>query len=149
MSGYLKVKAGSWHYWVWRLGRGSYSSPKNLCRYFWHVTFKIVAALIVMGLAILGVTLIGLLIYEHPMGVSLATIALMLAIGLIIGLGFLVGIYFDRREARKPERMEQKAAREKAKREKANQPPGTMSLIWTFIKAKKAKYCPLIEVVDK
>jgi hypothetical protein len=145
----LQVRANSWHYWVWRLGRAEYKRPKNLCRYFWHCTFKIVAALIVTGLMVTGITAIGILIWSFPIVFSKVVILLAIAAGLFVVLGYIVGAWVDRRKATEDEREKKKVERLVAKSQEPPKPPSTLGLIWAFIKAKKEKYCPLIQVVDK
>lgn len=155
----MKVKAGSWHYWVWCLGRGTdymgrrNSQPKNLCKYFWHIVLKVVLALTVVGLALTGIGAILYLVLSFPVVFGMGVIGLAIICLIVIGLGYLVGIWVDHRVNTKEAREERKQARWHAdmarKRARENQPPGTLGLTWAFIKAKKAKYCPLIEVVDK
>jgi hypothetical protein len=149
----LQVRAGSWHYWIWRLGRSSQSRPKNLCCYFWHCVFKILAALFVVGLALTGAGAIMYLVLSFPAFFGMGVVGLAIIILLVIGFGYIVGAWVDRRHANAPKREQRKAERLKAEYEareaRRNKPPGAWGLTWTFIKAKKAKYCPLIQVVDE
>jgi heme exporter protein D len=105
-----------------------------------------VAALIVTGLMVTGITAIGILIWSFPIVFSKVVILLAIAAGLFVVLGYIVGAWVDRRKATEDVREERQREKEKAKE---NKPPSTIGLIWTFIKAKKDKYCPLIQVVDK
>lgn len=144
----LQVRAGSWHYWIWSLGRRQSSRPKNLCLYFWHCTFKILAALTIFGLAFAGIGALAYLVWSFPFFFSGGLIGLVV-IGLAVWVGgYLFGAWYDRHMRRKDEKRDRRAALP-PKPPKPVKPPGTMSLIWTFIKAKKKKYCPLIQVVDE
>lgn len=149
----LQVRSNSWHYWVWSLGRRSSSRPKNLCRYFWHCAFKIIGALIIAGLALSGIVGLLYLIASFPIWFGIGMVGLGVAAVLFIGLGYLVGIWIDHRLATEKQRHDRKRQRQIAKNErrqaKQNKPPSAFGLIWAFIRAKKKKYCPLIEVVDK
>lgn len=150
----LQVRANSWHYWVWSLGRSRsstsgipYAQPKNLCLYFWHCALKIGLALFIAGLALTGAAAIVYLIASFPVIIGKGIVLIAIAAVVFIALGYLVGAGVDRRKATKHERMirhmDEKEARRK--RKEAKQP----SLLWAFIKAKKQKYCPMIQVVDK
>jgi len=108
-----------------------------------------VAALIVTGLMVTGITAIGILIWSFPIVFSKVVILLAIAAGLFVVLGYIVGAWVDRRKAGEEEREKQKVDRLIAKSKEPPRPPGTLGLVWLFIKAKKAKYCPLIQVVDK
>lgn len=147
----LQVRKHSWHYWVWRLGRdGNLPQPKNLCRYFWHIVFKIVATAVIASLVILGLTFIALTLYNHPVGSALIVVGVILVISAFIGLGYVVGGWVDRRKERYDAAYSAYVRGEGPHpKHKPAKPKKQPNLVWAFIKARKQKYCPLIQVVDE
>lgn len=144
----LQVHSGSWHYWIWRLGRSNHSRPRNLCKYFWHIVLKVVAFLIVVGLALTGVGSLLWLIITHPTEFFGMTALVAIGIGVVIGALWLGGILYERHLVKKELR---KLAFQKKLAEGWTPPPKKKrkpSVVMAFLRARKAKYCPLIEVVD-
>lgn len=140
----LKVKANSWHYRLWMAGRNPSSRPKNLCKYFWHNVLKVVSALIVVGLALAGIGGILLVLYSFPVQSFIVVLVCALSIGGLIGLGLLLQAWGDRRKRIRDEiRWGERPAPPPKK------PKGPPPMLWLWIKAKKEKYCPLIQVVDE
>lgn len=134
----LQISKNSWHYWLWKLGRDSSSKPKNLCKYFWHIA--IVKVLIPLTLALgflLGVGALIWLIWGHP--VQTALIVLTIAACALFGLGLykFLQVWSARRQKARI-----------AARFNPPQPPKEPGIVRSFLKARKQKMCPLIEVVD-
>ena len=132
----LKVGRNSWHYRIWSMGRSYSTRPKNLCRYFWHIVFKVVLALVAVGLALVGIGALVFLMVTKPIDFLYGLGTLLLCIGIVFALIFGIhkgADYADERHKRI------------LKGEITPKEPG---MIRTFLKARKKKYCPLIEVVD-
>jgi len=108
-----------------------------------------VTALILAGLVLTGMGAIAYLVWSFPIIITKGLVALAIAGVLFVGLGYIVGVWVDRRKATEDERKKKKVDRLIAKSKEPPKPPGTLGLVWLFIKAKKEKYCPLIQVVDK
>lgn len=120
----MKVKRGSWHYRISKLG--SYESSKdNLCVYFWAVIIKIALMIFIPSTLIF----IGYFFFTDPMWVS--NLILLTFIFSAIGLPPLT-IYLIRKKLLDGESPEM--------------PYG--NIVVEYIKAKKAKICPLIEYTD-
>ncbi len=118
----MKVKRSSWHYKVGLLG--SYESSRdNLCVHFWSVVIKIAVAIFVPS----GLGIAAYYYFIDPFWVS--TTIMLTFIFSAIGLPALA-IYFLRKKLGKSPEI-----------------PGSNILI-EYLKAKKAKICPLIEYVD-
>lgn len=134
----LKVKKNSWHYWLWRLGRDEGSRPKNLCKYFWHIAIvKVLLPGILASFVLLGVVTLGWLIWGHPAAFGIGAMLLIGTVAVVIGLVKLGGSYVEHRHELAMTRPP-----------KPVKPPKKPNIVFAFIKARKQKMCPLIEVVD-
>lgn len=147
----IKVSKNSWHY---RLYVSVWDSPpKDLCRFFWgtiaamflHVADFIGGILARLGTgfwrAVLFLFMIGMFIFlavvivlatiENPwfplilMGCMAAVAALLAIVGLLI-------VYLVDRD-----------------KEEQKEGASTPTIAWEFVKAKKQRVCPLIEVIDE
>lgn len=146
----MKVSKTSWHYrlyvfaqmtWRWETYEGPFTfwqlllrkesldvsgryAPKNLCRYFW---------------AVVGHLTIGLVICL-VFGVIIAILAPFVWVILTyIDSGFHEGRVKKAKEKKRAKLAAQEAAGEKEK---------TPGLLRSFLKARKQKVCPIIELVD-
>lgn len=140
----MKVRKSSWHYRLWRVGRSNPDSePRDLCRYFWHIMLlKVLVPAVIAGFVLLGVGALVWVIVRNPVEAALATSAASILVASVIGLVVLI-------KATEPRRAAKKKAREFASATAPPKPPKEPSLLWEFIKAKKRKACPLIDVVDE
>lgn len=128
----MKINRKSWHY---RLQRRMWNTiPNNLCSYFWKLIWSLIVtstALTVMAVFILGIVY-PLVSYwfsnEYWKSLSIATWMITLTIATIVGSDELKLYYRDKR---------------------ANEPVKEPSVFVSFVKAKKAKICPLIEFIDE
>jgi len=136
----MKVSKHSWHYRLWSLGRDSSSRPRNLCKYFWHIALiKVLFPLVVAFFVLLGVGLLLWVIWGHPIQTAAV---ILVALGIVLlgfGLFKLLQMWGERREEARY------AASLVPTPPKPKKQPGVLR---SFIKAKKQKACPLIEVVD-
>jgi len=137
----LHVKKTSWHYWLWRLGRDERSRPKNLCKYFWHIVLiKLVIPFVLVSLALLGIGSLVYVIWGHPAETSMIILA-GLAIA-VLGVAIIALIQKLR---------ERHLAKAKARELLPPSPPKPRkdpNPFWLYLKARKKKMCPLIEVID-
>lgn len=134
----LQIKTSSWHYRLWRFGRESHSSqPRDLCRYFWHLALvKILIPATIATLALAGVAALIWVIWKNPL------VAATYTLGGVVGIMILVGIVLmSKKQAEKKEdQLITGTGKPKVKKK-----PG---LVRQFLKARKAKMCPLIQVVN-
>lgn len=138
----LRIKNTAWHYRYWKfLHESDFAKPRNLCRYFWFLFFAITIPATVISAAIIGVIALAIVIYGHPLQSGLIVTGILSAIACGVGLFFAIrgaALWnIDRRANKRVWMSAQPPA-----------PPKEPSIIWSFIKAKKAKACPLIEVYD-
>jgi hypothetical protein len=134
----MTVRKSSWHYRLWKLGRESYSEPRDLCRYFWHLTLiKIVGPLTLISLVFVGIGALLYVIWGHPTETALITFAAIVGIGLLAGVVWLVERMIERHRVQR--RLQQLAP---------PKPPKEPNILWEYLKARKRKVCPLITVVD-
>jgi len=134
----LRVRKNSWHYWLWRLGRDEDSRPRNLCKYFWHIALlKVLLPAILASFVLLGVTALGWLIWGHPVEFGIGVLLLVGLVAAAIGLVKLTGSYVEHRR--------DLALTRPAKPSKPKKEP---NIVFAFLKARKRKMCPLIEVVE-
>lgn len=133
----LKIKKNSWHYRLWCLGRSGTSQPHNLCKYFWHLAIiKIVIPIVLATFVLLGVGALIWVIWGHPVQTGLALLLTVVALLLLIGVVKLI----ERMVQRHHEKVMLAEPKPKVVKE-----PG---VVRTFLKARKQKMCPLIQVVD-
>jgi hypothetical protein len=128
----MKIRRTSWHFRVYRLlismwtegpfifeGARSNHRPKNLCHYFWTVVLMILLLPIWL---VVGVV-----------------------VGIVLGLAYGIYLLWDSFAA---ERRIKRAARA-VRLGKLQDVPKQLNLMREFLKARKAKVCPLIKVVDE
>jgi len=136
----LEISKNSWHYRLWMLGRDSTSRPKNLCKYFWHLAiFKILLPFVLGSFVLLGIGALLYVIWGHPAVTAITILATLLCVGLVVGLIELGQRLYDKHQA-KVELALLNPEPPKPKKE-----PGVLR---TFLKARKQKMCPLIQVID-
>ena len=152
----MKINTNSWHWkvflkWERRKRRTAYyyERPKtlDLCRYFRTVMIyaplrwffqregRVKPAAVFMALGFLAyLSIVGVMLArEHGWAFSLIPFAGTLAfLGLLFGADFLLELYGNLRERR--------AAKGEGKREP--------SLVWEYVKARKRKVCPILEIED-
>lgn len=137
----LKVRKTSWHYRLWKLGRSPHSEPRDLCRYFWHITLiKLLAPLVLASLVLFGVGTLLWLVWGHP-GFTAAVV-----LGALALAGAVLVLFWAGTKA-----VERITVRQALKRRqpKPPKPPKEPNLMWEMVKAKKRKVCPLIVVIDE
>ena len=128
----MKIRSGSWHYRLWKWGRDNPNSqPVDLCRYFWHI--MLVKIMLPMTSLVIVLSLLGFLIFLVVTHLFQASVILATVAG--IALLFGGSIYLDKRS------KDKKEGRPVVVKE-----PG---IVRQYLKARKAKVCPLIEVIDE
>jgi hypothetical protein len=143
----MKVRTTSWHYRLWRFGRETPSQPRDLCRYFWHlVLIKIIPPIILVSLALLGIGSLAWVIWGHPLEAGLVVFFTVLIIALIFGIFFLIRWLVPKLKDR---RRQKRIERQRIVSTSPPLPPKDPNPFWEFLKARKRKMCPLIEVVEK
>ncbi|TSC82613.1 MAG: hypothetical protein G01um101419_531 [Parcubacteria group bacterium Gr01-1014_19] len=126
----IQIRKNSWHYRFyskWERCGNYVLEPKDLCSYVRTLLFDATLSIVMVG-AILALT--ALLIATIVIGfIKNPAVATSISVGLVacIGLGF--GAFKFGKPVHKKLFSEE-------------------SLVGAYIKAKKEKYCPLIEVVD-
>jgi|SRR6478609_10523061 len=115
----MEIKKSSWHYKIVD-AFSEYSPPDNLCNYFWRLVGSIVLSLIV------GAILLGIL-FCMTVAIIYRMDALM-QVGLVIWTGIALLLLFSILDKIKARR--------------------TPSLLSTYWKAFKGKYCPKITFKD-
>ncbi|ARB05891.1 hypothetical protein fHeYen901_118 [Yersinia phage fHe-Yen9-01] len=141
----MKISKKSWHYRLHMFYSNKYYIPKTLCGYFWKtvgycafVLFKISVALgagAIMGFPILKAILTALSISLSsvvfvPLSIISGLIAIVIILSICLGGSFLVFKGYE-------------ASKDFVKTKTKDREP---TLVGEFIKAKKSKYCPLIEI---
>ena len=128
-GGEMIVHESSWHLKVARWGNHNYQ-PRDLCSYFWRVTGRLLWALAVIYAALYwGYRLVDA-IFDNPWW-AVMIVVVPAALLVISGVVFLLLAAFD--AIPKPH----------FNRTKKQKPP---SLVGSYIKAKKRRVCPLIEL---
>jgi len=129
------IDRDSWHMRVCRTAHGSRYEPRDLCRHFWSVMGGITKALLIVGVVGGWLASMGWLIYHMTQNPWIILIFFGAIIGTIIG-GTLLGmaiIAIIRHGSTRP----------KPPKPKRNKAPGLLS---SWIKAKKGRVCPMIEI---
>ena len=124
----MKISNRAWHLRFVRIFNKKYV-PRNLCQHFWAVvgTFFWIGVIIYLIAGLMtGVYLIVTSFYIQ-IGLAVASAAVL---SVIIFTGVKIRSWFNRRPAKSP---------------KESKEPG---LVRSYIKARKDRYCPLIEVVE-
>lgn len=143
----MLIKSNSWHYRLWSAGREHHSRPHNLCKYFWHIAIvKVLIPVIILSAAVAGISALSYVIWNN------AAVSGMIVLGIINGLVLGVGVYFALKALFR--KIQEHRARNRAFRRQAAlqaitlppPEPKKPNIVWEFIKAKKAKACPLIQV---
>lgn len=116
----MKVKRNSWHYKLW----SSYfnRNPKNLCQYFWAIVFSIF------------VSTSWIFIFVILIWMSFIAIATSVGWWVLICVAFSASIFWGGRNV--------------YYKYFHNRPPKEPGLFRSWLKAKKEKVCPIIEVED-
>ena len=129
----MKVSTNSWHYRLHKFLQNEI--PKSLCAYFWKLVFSVLHIAAALAGLIFFFVLIGFLILWYPFSISDYKIihpVLEVIVAFITGLGAsaLVGYtwYMTKR--------------------KISDDTTPDGVIMAYFKAKKAKVCPIIEIVD-
>lgn len=125
----MKFKKNSWHYWFYRLtyGGGPTGNKTNLCAYFWRTVLGISMIAFVAAFLLLILTLIGILFYEH----TLTMFTILGLISVAVGCAIIRYRIVDRRYAAG-----------------YYDKPRELGLIRAYLKAKKDKICPIVELED-
>lgn len=142
----LRINRNSWHYRLWSVGRPSNHKPRNLCRYFWYCVFVSVLGLVISGLAFGGLVGLIYLIATNPTEFAIGTGMLILIVGVAAGSVWMIQKMIARKREREEERR--RRIREGLEPPPVPKPPKEPSVLLAFLKAKKERYCPLIQVVD-
>lgn len=135
----MKVNRNSWHYRLWRWGRDDRyshkrSEPRDLCRYFWHIAIvKMLLPLIGASLIVAGIVAIVIKAANDPLTVGLVILAILGGLAVAFGLAE----FFDRRADLRQRREWDPSLRKE---------PG---IVRQYLRARKRRICPLIEVVDE
>jgi len=138
----MKVSKNSWHMRAARKVWGQFYTPDNLCKHFWVVMSVLSLWAVIAGMCLFAVGSVGLVVYKIVDAWTwLATwisVAIVSAAAVFIGMWYLTArflhpLYLDVKE----ERM--------ARPPKPVKEPG---FLHSWFKAKKGRYCPLIEVTD-
>lgn len=130
----VKINSKSWHYrWYTLLNN---IEPTNLCGYFWFVLLSILIIVLVssavLGFAILVAVKLFTWDWQWLQGIGIGLGVLVVMFALIAGLS--LGI--------------EKVARfVKGKLPKKQQPSSFWKVTKEFVKAKKSRFCPIIEVI--
>jgi apolipoprotein N-acyltransferase len=109
--------------------------PTSLCGYFWKLVFSVLQLTAALAGLIFFFVLIGFLILWYPFSISdykLIHPVLEVLVAFITGLGASAFVMYT-------------VYMTKRKISDDNTPDG---VIMTYFKAKKAKVCPIIEIVD-
>ena len=129
----MKVSTNSWHYRLHKFLQNEI--PKSLCAYFWNLVFSVLHITVAFIGVCFFLTCIGVLILWYPFEISgykLIHPVLEVIVAFITGLGAsaLVGytVYMTKR--------------------KISDDTTPDGVIMAYFKAKKAKVCPIIEIVD-
>lgn len=128
----MKVSRNSWHFKVYRgfgFDSGFYKEPSNLCPYFWRVVWGLTKGAIIVALCGLLLFMLGTVVFTYPFW-SLGGTA-------VIALFCAICAYWDE--------IRSFLSRNAPESDVPEPEPG---LIRSYIKAKKDKVCPMIEVVE-
>ena len=137
----LVIRSTSWHYRLWALLREDYRPrPKNLCRYFWALFFLVtIPSLIFLG-AMIGVGFLVFWTINEPITATIVFLSIWLGATLITGFVLLLGWGIPKLVERSSNRRAKKQSL------RGTQPPKEPSVVVEYIKARKARACPLIQV---
>jgi hypothetical protein len=128
----MKIRKDSWHYKLYEKSYSEHRFPAsntNLCKYFWRViggTIYLAFCIAVICAVLIG---LGFLFYEHTL-ISVSVVAVGVA---IVGLCVLYTYISDRADLRHALGYQEPE-------------PG---LLRSYVRAKKAKVCPLINFVEE
>ncbi len=126
----MKIRRNSWHYWFYTFCREGFTPQStNLCRYFWRVVLGMGIVTFLCAFAALMITVVGLLFYEHTLG-------MFIAIGVIVAGVSMIPLYFY---------IQDKLA--ERRRAPGYRKPGP-GLLRLYLRAKKEKVCPIVTFAD-
>lgn len=151
------INENSWHYKIYSAFNSTWNRPKTLCAYFWKTFFPVLAVSIVGFATLAGAAIIGqeilikffvfsslwtLVPASIGIGILALSVMVLIAVGAVIGPSWLLDKYNDRKLNKEIEFIVQNEERIKNGLEPI-QPK--KSVIVEFLKARKAKVCPVIE----
>lgn len=151
------INENSWHYKLFKLFNDEWQRPKTLCTYFWSIVIPTFFVSI-FGCAILvGLTIICAESLQHwiifsslwtllPSAFILALLVVLLIIGLSVGL-FVIPAHLHEKYKNYKWKKDYALHIENIDRKNKGLPPiqPKKSIIIEFLKARKAKMCPIIE----
>jgi hypothetical protein len=125
----VKVSERSWHLRYARLFKGEDYIPRDLCGYFWTVMLWLAFPAVMLGTVGVSLWAVGSEVYRHP------TEWAVIAGCSVILTALFFGVCFAYQSVTRAVRRRQHTA-------------GAPSLLAEYVKAKKRRLCPLIEVVE-
>lgn len=138
----LKVSRRSWHYRLWKFGHPNRNDPKNLCRYFWFCVFMCAWPLALGSLALIGV---GALVYVVANNLYVTGVGVGFVVAFAAGVLALVKLIQWQGHRLVSGVSYGFSSTGAAFSHVKHKEPG---LLRSFIRAKKQKVCPMIQVVD-
>ncbi|BBC78157.1 membrane protein [Escherichia phage EcS1] len=157
----MQIKRNSWHYKLnmFYCNNSEWRIPTSLCPYFWKTLFftcfASFKALIIGFFAWFLGHEIAIWLASY-IGIHLGTIgaivpgvivgAIMLATTIAVGLGIAFGTHWVYEYIK--DYFEERRYRKRRERIESGVPEKEPSLLVSFIKAKKSKYCPSLEFID-
>ncbi len=135
----MKISSTSWHYRLWHLNRFRDDCPTSLCSYFWQVTGRIV---LFFGVPLGVVAFLAYLLYYYATTNLSGLLTVLAVIGAVVAVAGLTGLATWWQDRRWTASLDEFGNPPKRKRKQPN-------LVVAWIKAKKEKVCPRIEVVDR
>lgn len=130
----MKVYRDSWHYKFNSFLDGAYTTESdlpNLCRYFWRTIYNLFIVIVVIGICV-GFLFKALPYFFAPGGLNLL-IGIFCIIAMIILPVLAISIFRDYGLSEKTKIRD----------------PKFINYVKEYSKAKKNKYCPIIEYVDR
>lgn len=123
----MEIRDDSWHHKLYKVSYmgGWPSTTTNLCSYFWRTVFGLAIAAVFVAVVAIFLGAVGIIFYRH----TAVCFMVLGTIGTLAGLGWLWYYISEKRyEARGYKDAE----------------PG---LIRSYLRAKKEKVCPIVEIV--
>lgn len=154
----MQVRSTDWHVRLTRTVFSKEYKPKNLCSHFWATVGATIALamLAAVCIAIVSAIIFGAFLIVRLIGsaldvpmvtaliVILGSMAGILVLGVLtwFGGGWLAGVNWPSLPTSEP-RKERKPKPERERKTRGE------SLLWAFLRAKKQKVCPMIEILDE